>query len=101
MKYKVFEIIEEEEQGTDELGNPITKQSVTGTFTGRVTPWTTEDIALLGRDVTSTSGKVLTFTAPNIVNLVQRVRIEGNTYSVERIPDLGRWRVLCMKGWKL
>lgn len=100
MKYLKFEIVETKETGQDPLGNPTTKEIITGTFSGRFSSWTAEDIAILGREITISSGKVLTVAPMNTLKTVNRVRYDGKIYDIERIPDLGRWRALYLKGWK-
>ena len=102
MKYQSFDLLYDEELDQDILGNPITDGKVLDTILGRFTPWTANEIKLLGREMTTANRKVLTRATRNLLEKADRIQDDGSCYTIEQILDLGiRWRLLYVKGYRL
>lgn len=86
---------------TDELGNPIFKESEIGKFKAGITQWTSEDAAVLDRSVTQNTRKLLTHAPRDVLNQVNLVELDGVKYSsIELVSDFTRWRVCYVKEYK-
>lgn len=83
-----------EETGRDELNNPILEPVLMGLYKGAITQWSTEEIALLNRDVTRTQQKLLTDAPRNVIQQADTVEVANETYSLVDIKsDFHRWRL--------
>lgn len=98
MRFKPMELYALEEVDRDELNNPIKEPVLIGLYKGAITQWTTEEIALLDRDVTKTQRKLLTDTPINVIKQAERVLIDDDTYSIVDVKsDFTRWRLCHVK----
>lgn len=99
MRFKPLKLYKLEETGRDELNNPITELVlIEGNYKGKITQWSTEEIALLDREITKTQRKLLTDTPKNVLEQVDQVEIDGDTYSIVDVKsDFIRWRLCHVK----
>ena len=90
-------------EGTDELGNPAFLSWTTIAETkARYTPWTDEQIALEGREVTRNEQRFLLPIPRASLPDFQRAVIDGVPYDITQIIDLEpRWTVIQGKVYKL
>lgn len=85
-------------ENTDELGNPIkgTEQVWAGQV--RFTPWTDQQIALEGRDVTKNEQLYAVPVSYDVVAFVRKAEVDGVMMKVIEVTDLGpRWSVIRVK----
>jgi hypothetical protein len=85
-------------ENTDELGNPTkgTEQVWTGSV--RFTPWTDQQIALEGRDVTKNEQLYAVPVSYDVVAFVRKAEIDGVMLKVTEVTDLApRWSVIRVK----
>lgn len=100
MRFKPLSLYENRKTGEDVLGNPITVPVLIGQYDGLVTSWTTEEIALLDREVTRTQRKLLTSAPIDVIRQADTVEIDGNSYhQVEVKTDTVRWRLCHIKDY--
>ena len=100
MRWQDFTLYHEEVTGTDELGNTITEPVEYALRTGRFTPWTAEDVAIEGREVTENSRKVITPAELSVFRAARKVERDGSTYDIIQVKDLGKFRVLYLKEYR-
>lgn len=95
MIWKDISFLKRSETTADELGNPIYDWIVVGTGQARETPWTDEQIAILGREVTRDEQRLaIPYEAPDC----ERVIVDNVTYDVTEIVQHGpRYTVLQVK----
>lgn len=90
------EIIDAE--NTDELGNPIKETEQVWAGQVRFTPWTDQQIALEGRDVTKNEQLYAVPAAYNDIWNAKKAELDGKTLKVIEVTDLGpRWSVIRVK----
>lgn len=83
-----------QETGRDELNNPIKEPFLIGLYKGAITQWSTEEIALLDREITQTQRKLLTDAPKNVLKQAEAVEVDSETYSIVDIKgDFVRWRL--------
>lgn len=100
MRFKPLKLYADQQTGSDVLGNPITEPVLIGLYEGLVTSWTTEEIALLDREVTRTQRKLLTDAPLDVIRQSDSIEIEGNSYhQVEVKTDTVRWRICHIKDY--
>lgn len=83
---------------TDELGNPEkgTEQVWTGSV--RFTPWTDQQIALEGREVTKNEQLYTVPAAYEIIKSVRKAELDGITHKVIEVTNFSpRWSVIRVK----
>lgn len=98
MRYETITIYGAEITGFDDLNNPVTEPVVLGTYRGMLTPWTVEEIAIKGRNVTQTEQKLVTNTPRSVIERAKHVEIAGRYYSVVLpVRDVKRWRICTIK----
>ena len=87
---------------TDALGNPVLSSWVTvGETKVRATPWTDDQIALEGREVTKNEQRFLLPVPRDSLPDFQRAVIDGTTYDITQVIDLDpRWTVIQGKVYK-
>lgn len=94
MRMKPIKLYSLEEIGRDELNNPIKEPLLIGLYKGAITQWSTEEIALLDRQITQTQRKLLTDAPKNVIKQAERVVVNNETYSLVDIKsDFKRWRL--------
>lgn len=103
MRFVNFDLVTPQKTGKkDKLGNDITKNVVKRVAKGRFTEWSAADVSLYGRDLTSSARKLLTNqVSKDEAKQASHVAIDGSRYKVESVKDLGRWRLLVIKGYRL
>ncbi|WP_422122928.1 hypothetical protein DHX103_14450 [Planococcus sp. X10-3] len=100
MRFKPLKLYADQKTGEDVLGNPITEPVLIGLYEGLVTSWTTEEIALLDRDVTRTQRKLLTDAPVDIIRQADSIDLEGERYhDIEIRTDTVRWRICHIKDY--
>ncbi len=101
MRWENFELWGVNEGEADELGNPtLTGYEICET-TGRLTEWSAEEKAVEDRDFTDSHRKVITpATKANCV-LAKSIKVDGEEYEITSVKDLGRWRLLIVRGWRI
>lgn len=83
-----------QETGRDELNNPINEPILIGLYKGAITQWSTEEIALLDREITQTQRKLLTDAPKNVLKQAETVEVDEETYTiVDTKSDFIRWRL--------
>lgn len=93
-----MELYAMQETGKDELGNPIKESVLIGEYRGKITQWTSEEIALLDRTITQTQRKLLTDAPKNVIEQAEQVEIDGVTYTLINVKsDFIRWRLCHVK----
>lgn len=103
MRYRPFYLIFDNDSGEiDVLGNPIRKQVKSGEYLGRFTEWSADDVAVYGREMTSATRKLISngVTAETAKN-ASEVELDGQSYEIENVKDLGRWTLMFVKRWRL
>lgn len=85
----------------DELGNPIYEHPESDIKNCRTTEWTSEDVNIYGRDLTSGSRKVITRPFRGSIDDVVKIKIGKSEYNIERIVDLGRWILFIVRGFRI
>lgn len=79
----------------DALGNPINEPVELGKSQGRMTHWTSEEIALMPREVTQTREKVITKAPLSMCKDASTIKYEDKTYKVEQVHEMtSRWTLL-------
>lgn len=99
MKYINFELISLRQIGQDKLNNPIYEKESIGTFKGRITPWTADNIALEGREYTSSNCRMITQVGRQLLEIAKYIQIDGKDYEFKKVENAERWRVIDVKGW--
>lgn len=99
MRFKPMELYSLEETGRDELNNPIyVPVLIEGDYTGKITQWTVEEIALIDRSITKTQRKLLTDAPISVLKSAERIAIDNDTYSIVDVKsDFVRWRMCHIK----
>lgn len=94
MRMKSIKLFTMKAVGRDELNNPITEPVLIGLYKGAITPWKTEEIALLDRQVIQTKRKLLSDAPKRVIEQADQVEVDGDTYGIDEvITDTGRWRL--------
>ena len=104
MKYYKFILLTQEEVDTDDLGNSIMENRVIADIDGRFSPWSMEDIELLGREVTKINRKILIKSNHDAVKNAKYICLASNSdivYTITELIDLERWQLLVVKVVKL
>lgn len=96
MIWKTCILKAKQSEGTDALGNPVLQSWQTVAETkARHTPWTDEQIALEGREVTRTEQRFLLPIPRASIPDFQRAEIGGIAYDITEVIDLApRWTVI-------
>lgn len=83
---------------TDDLGNPIKGTEQVWTGEARYTPWTDQQIALEGREVTKNEQLYAVPVSYGTVSMVRKAEIDGMMMKVIEVTDLSpRWTVIRVK----
>lgn len=94
MRFKPIKLFAMQETGRDELNNPIKEPVLIGLYKGAITQWSTEEIALLDREITQTQRKLLTDAPKNVLKQAETVEVDEETYTiVDMKSDFIRWRL--------
>ena len=102
MRFQGFDLIGKADTGvTDDLGNVEYPDELLGTFAGRFTQWTADDVSVLGRELTTSNRKLLTKAPRILCTQATGVRIDGKDYDITNVADFGRWRCLYVKGYRI
>jgi len=85
--------------GTDELGNATTEPLFLGEAASRIAKWTSEDIDLFGREVTSRTVKLVTRAKLPLIKETKKVSFMGSDYRIDQVngSDFDRWRILFLE----
>lgn len=103
MRFQKISLMTEIETEKDALGNAVTEDQPYLDTTGRLTEWSAEDVDVLGREFTAAHRKLITRASLAGVREADKVKVGGNTYTVEgfRGSDADRWRIVYVKGYRL
>lgn len=98
MRFKDVEFYGKVKVDEDALGNPIYDEALIGTYPVTLTQWTTEEIALLDRNVTQTMRKMVTKASVDVLKQTTHVYIDDVKYGdVDVKSDFVRWRLCHVK----
>lgn len=99
MRFKPIKLFAMQETGKDPLGNSIKEPVlIDGKNAGMLTQWTSEEIALLDREITRTQRKLLTDAPISILKQTELIRVDGQEYSIVDVnSDFIRWRLIHIK----
>lgn len=98
MRFEKIEFYARQIVDEDVLGNPIYDLVSIGSYAGKLTQWSTEEVALLDREVTRTQRKLLTDAPKNIIAQADSLKVEGVHYSIMDVKsDFTRWRLCHIK----
>lgn len=87
-----------DEENTDELGNPVKGTEQVWTGKARFTPWTDQQIALEGRDVTKNEQLYVVPVDYDVIEFVRKAEIDGVMMKVIEVTDMSpRWSVIRVK----
>lgn len=82
----------------DELGNPAKGTEQVWSGTARHTPWTDQQIALEGREVTKNEQLYAVPVSYDIIAFVRKAEIDGVMMKVIEVTDFApRWSVIRVK----
>lgn len=100
MRFKPLRFYASQKTGEDILGNDITTSVLIGLYDGLITSWTTEEIALLDRDVTRTQRKLLTDAPLSVIRQADTIELESVQYhDINVRTDTVRWRICHIKDY--
>lgn len=98
MRFEQIELYSNQKIDEDILGNPIYDDVLIGTYDGRFNNWSTEEIALLEREVTRTQRKLMTDAPLDIIKQTDFIKVGDDRYTIiDNKRDYVRWRVLHVK----
>ncbi|MGL4284571.1 hypothetical protein [Eubacterium aggregans] len=101
MRWQAAKLFTGQQIGEDQLGNAVVERQPLCDLTVRSSPWTKEEIVLLGRDVTTSQRKFLTLRPLEQILTAKYLGIGENIYDIEAVSDIGRYRLLTVKGWRI
>lgn len=96
MRWRIAHLYGTRQTGRDALGNPITERVDMGECTVRSVPWASTDTENAGNGYSDVSGTVVTPMPLSAVLGATQAVIDGSTYSVDGMADLGRMRTLVL-----
>ena len=102
MIWKNCVLLVKEQVETDALGNPIYEYRDAKEVKARFAPWTDDQVALEGRDVTKNEQQyILPIPFSDFPRGCDRVRMEGRELLVTQVSELSpRWTMLRVKIYK-
>lgn len=101
MIWKECVLLSEEKTGEDKLGNAIYETVEAGRTMARYTPWTDEQIAFEGREVTRNEQRFIIPMAHENFPKCQKVRMDGHELEVTKDIDAGpRFTIIQVKVYK-
>lgn len=101
MIWKQCRLLAKKQIGEDVLHNAQFDYVVVGETTARVTPWTDEQLALEGREVTRNEQRFLIPIPFSMFPECQKAEIDGHTQEITQVVDLGpRYTVIQVKCYK-
>lgn len=101
MIWKKCVLLVQEQTGEDVLGNPVYEDKEVGTVNARFTPWTDEQFALEGREVTKNEQRYLIPVPYKDISVCKKIIMDGRVLTVTQIIDLSpRFTVLQVSTYK-
>ena len=101
MIWRKIEFYKEAEESVDELGNKVAEDVLFSCSTGIVSAWNVDDVTLLGRELTTTTRKLITKAIKGVATQANKVKIGGELYKIEQvIDDSSRWRTVAIRKWR-
>ena len=94
MRWRVAELFSYEEAGTDVLGNPVTERKSMGECMVRTSPYGTTFVESAGN---SFNDSPLILVTPKLLKSLKGASeavLDGVSYSVDGVSELGRMRVM-------
>lgn len=100
-RLQIIRLYDEDITSRDRLGNPITFPLLKTQTKGRMTNWTTEEIALLPREITTTQEKVIvTAEVDECLGAKTLVTASGRSYDIVEITEYTpRWTMIRVKAY--
>ena len=87
--------------GEDELGNAIKEKVTLWSGQLRFTPWTDEDIAVNGREVTQDEQRFILPVLYETVKNAEQVELDGVLLNITAVSDLSpRWTMIQVRVYK-
>lgn len=101
MKWEKATLIANVKSSEDELGNSVFEQSEILTVNARFSPWTENQIALEGRDITSSEMRVIIPISYSALPKFDKIKIKNILYLVKQKMDLSpRFTMLQIKEYR-
>lgn len=101
MRFDKVDFFDELPGPADILGNKSPIPVKIGTYYGTISPWNTEELALMDRDITMTQRKFLTDAPLSVINTSKFVEVAGVKYSFLPVKkSSARWRVCHVREYK-
>jgi len=99
MNYHLATFYGETTTGKDELGNDTTQPVHLGDAASRIVKWTSEDVELLGRELTSRTVKLITRAKLLLLSKSRQVEMLGDRYNIVQVSGsiYDRWRILVLE----
>ena len=85
MRWLKATLLHSVETGTDKLGNPIKVDKEVQTVDVRMAPWSLDDVALEGREITETNEKIVCRIRYESFPECDKVCIDGKIYHINGI----------------
>ena len=100
MIFESVEFYKESVVSTDELGNEVMEDVFCGAYPSKIIDWTEADVAVEGRDFTSSHRLMITKAPQEVVKDSKRVICEGDKYTITNTSKSPRWQILHLKRWR-
>lgn len=98
MRFQEVKFYANQQIDEDVLGNPIYDDVLIDSYDGRFNHWSSEEVAILDRDVTRTQRKLMTGAPVDIIKQADFIIVGDDKYSiVDDKRDYIRWRILYVK----
>lgn len=101
MRYFNATLLRKIKIGEDRLGNSEYNYEDIEIKNCRATEWNSNDVNVLGRDLTDTHRKVLIPPVEVEFDDIEYIRIDNTRYKITNIKDLGRWVLLIVGGYRI
>ena len=89
-----------EEVGRDKLGNPVTEPYEMEAVLVRPTPYAGAKAGPSENAFTEAHRMFQTISATETLEAASEMAVDGRTYSIESVRDMGRWRLVRAKAVK-
>lgn len=101
MIWKKCRLLANVETGEDALGNPVYALSEVKRTVARFTPWTNEQIAMEGREITRNEQQFILPIPYTQFPVCQKVEISGHVMDIKDVTDFGpRYTSIRVKAYK-
>lgn len=97
MRWQVAQLYGVTETGRDALGNPTVERKDMGECMVRAVPWATEGNETTGNAFSDVARTVVTPKPLSAILGASQAVMDGETYSVEAMGDMGRMRTMVLR----